>query len=85
MEVLGSSKTGVVFGRSRILGDPGAVSRIGRKGRTKAFKYGQKSPWVPTLTELFPKIQAEPAPDWAQKMLCIIVPHRRTVSSKFFS
>ena len=42
-----------------ILGDPGAVSRVGRKGETKVFKYGQKSPWVPTLTELFPKIQAD--------------------------
>ena len=42
-----------------ILGDPGAVSRVGRKGRTKVFKYGRKSPWVPTLTELFPKIQAD--------------------------
>ena len=26
-----------------------------------------------------------PAPEWAQKMLCIIVPNRRTTSSKFFS
>ena len=42
-----------------ILGDPGAVSRVGRKGGTKVFKYGRKSPWVPTLTELFPKIQAD--------------------------
>ena len=42
-----------------ILGDPGAVSRVGKKGGTKVFKYGQKSPWVPTLTELFPKIQAD--------------------------
>ena len=44
---------------SIVLGDPGAVSRVGRKGRTKVFKYGRKSPWVPTLTELFPKIQAD--------------------------
>ena len=64
---------------SIILGDPGAVSRVGRKGGTKVFKYGRKSPLVPTLTELFPKIQADAAPDWAQKMLCIIVPNRRTV------
>ena len=42
-----------------ILGDPGAVSRVGRKGATKVFKYGRKSPRVPTLTELFPKIQAD--------------------------
>ena len=41
-----------------ILGDPGAVSQVGRKGTTKVFKYGRKSPWVPTLTKLFPKIQA---------------------------
>ena len=41
-----------------ILGDPGAVSRVGRKGGTKVFKYGRKSPWLPTLIELFPKIQA---------------------------
>ena len=40
-----------------ILGDPGAVSQVGRKGATNVFKYGRKSPWVPTLTELFPKIQ----------------------------
>ena len=42
-----------------ILVDPGAVSRVGRKGATKVFKYGRKSPWVPTLTELFPKLQAD--------------------------
>ena len=42
-----------------ILGDPGEVSRVGRKGGTNVFKYGRKSPWVPTLTELFPKIQAD--------------------------
>ena len=42
-----------------ILGDPGGVSRVGRKGGTKVFRYGQKSPWVPTLTELCPKMQAD--------------------------
>ena len=42
-----------------IVGDPGAVSRVGRKGGTKVFKYRRKSPWVPTLIELFPKIQAD--------------------------
>ena len=47
------------FWNMLILGDPGAVSRVGRKGGTKVFKYGQKSPWVPTLTELFPKIQSD--------------------------
>ena len=28
-------------------GDPGAVSRVRRKGGTKVFKYWRKSPWVP--------------------------------------
>ena len=46
---------------SRILGDPGVVSRVRRKIATKVLKYGQKSPWVPTLTELFPKIQVDAA------------------------
>ena len=36
-----------------------SVSRVGRKGGTKVLMYGRKSPWVPTLTELFPKIQAD--------------------------
>ena len=31
------------------------------------------------------KFKLMPAPDWAQKMLCIIVPNRRTVSPEFFS
>ena len=44
-----------------ILGDLGAVSRVGRKGRTKVFKYGRKSPWVLTPTELFQKIEADAA------------------------
>ena len=42
-----------------ILGDPGAVSRVGRKGGMKVFKYGWKSPRVPTVIKLFPKIQAD--------------------------
>ena len=41
-----------------ILGDPGAVSRVGRKGATKVFKHRWKSPWVPTLTGPFPNGQA---------------------------
>ena len=43
---------------SSILGDPGAVSRVGRKGATKVFKHERKSPWVPTLTGPFPNGQA---------------------------
>ena len=51
-------KVSVTSRAEGILGDPGAVSRVGRKGGTKVFKYVRKSPWVPTLTERFPKIQA---------------------------
>ena len=47
------------YSSSPILGDPGAVSRVERIGATKVFKYGRKSPWVPTLTEPFPKIQTD--------------------------
>ena len=45
-----------------ILGDTGAVSRAGRKGATKVFKYKRKSPWVPTLTGPFPNGQANAGP-----------------------
>ena len=55
-----------------ILGNPGAVSRVGRKGGTKVFKYGQKCPWVPTLTELFPKIQADPS-SWLGTKKCFVL------------
>ena len=64
---------------------PRAVSRVGRKGWTNVFKYARKSPWVPTLAELFPQIQADAGSWLGTKMLCIIVPNRRTVSPEFFS
>ena len=38
--------------------NPGAVSWAGRKGATKVFKYGRKSPWVLTFTGPFPNGQA---------------------------
>ena len=66
---------------NRTLGDPRAVNRVGRKNVTKVFKYGRKSPWVPTVTELFPKFKRMLAPDWAPKMLCIILPLVLFVSS----
>ena len=52
-----------------ILGDPGAVSRVGRKGATKVFRYGRKSPWVLTLTELFLKNQADAG--CYEKLYCV--------------
>ena len=50
-----------------ILGGPGAVSRVGRKGATKVFKDGRKMPWVPILTRPFQTVKRMLAPDWAQK------------------
>ena len=41
-----------------ILRDPGGVSRAGKKGATKVFKHGRKSPWVPTLAGPFTNGQA---------------------------
>ena len=60
--VTAANQEGILLATYAILGDPGAVSRVGRKGGTKVFKYGWKSPWVPTLIELFPKIQADAGP-----------------------
>ena len=34
----------------------------GQSVGSEVCKYGQKSPWVPTLTELFPKIEADAGP-----------------------
>ena len=68
-----------------ILGDPGAVSRVGRKGGTKVFITGERAPGYRLSTDHFQKFKRMPAPDWAQKMLCIIVPNRRTHLNKFFS
>ena len=68
-----------------ILGDPGAVSRVGRKGGTKVFITGERAPGYRLSPDRFQEIKRMPAPDWAQKMLCIIVPNRRKHLNEFFS
>ena len=68
-----------------ILRDSRAVSWFERKCATKVFKHGQKSsPWVLTLTH-FQKDKRMLTPDWAQNIICIILPNRQTASSEFFS
>ena len=68
-----------------ILRDSRAVSWFERKCATKVFKHGQKSSaWVLTLTH-FQKVKRMLTPDWAQNMICIILPNRQTASSEFFS
>ena len=63
-----------------ILGDPGAASRTGRKGATKVSSTGGKAPGYRLSLDHFQTVKRMLAPDWAQKMLCIIVPNRRTAS-----
>ena len=46
---------------------------------------GERAPGYRLSPNYFKKFKRMPAPDWAQKMLCIIVPNRRTVSPQFFS
>ena len=60
-------------------------SQSGReKRRDESFHYGRKSPWVPTRTGPFPKIQADAGSWLGTKMLCILVPNRRTISMSSF-
>ena len=68
-----------------ILGDPGAVSQAGEKARRKFSSTGGKAPGLRLSPDHFQTIKRMLAPDWAQKMLCIIVPNQRTVSLEFFS
>ena len=67
-----------------ILGDPGAVSLVGRIGGTKVFITGERAPGYRLSPDHFQKFKRMPAPDWAQKMLCIIEPNRRTYLNEFF-
>ena len=54
---------------------------VGRKCSSK----GGRAPGYRLSPNYFQKFKRMPAPDWAQKMRCIIVPNRRTVSPEFFS
>ena len=57
----------------------------GEKAGRKFSSTGERAPGYRLSPGYFQKFERMPAPDWAQKMLCIIVPNRRTVSSEFFS
>ena len=59
----------------------GREKKAGRKFSSK----GGRSPGYQLSPNYFQKFKRMPAPDWAQKMLCIIVPNRRTISPDFFS
>ena len=57
----------------------------GKKAGRKSSSKGGRAPGYRLSPNYFQKFKRIPAPDWAQKMLCIIVPNRRTVSPEFFS
>ena len=58
----------------------------GEKAGRKFSGTGKRAPAGYRLSPNYvQKFKRMPAPDWAQKMLCIIVPNRRTVSPEFFS
>ena len=56
-----------------------------RKARRKFSSMGGRAPGYRLSPDHFQTVKRMLAPDWAQKMLCIIVPNRRTVSPEFFS
>ena len=57
----------------------------GEKARRKFPSTGGKAPGYRLPPDHFQTVKRMLAPDWAQKMLCIIVPNRRTASPEFFS
>ena len=81
--VKSSSSNRTCHGFRRILGDPVAVSR--GSGEKAFSNTGERAPGYRLSPNYFQKFKRMPAPDWAQKMLCIIVPNRRSVSLEFLS
>ena len=57
----------------------------GEKAGQKFSSTGKRAPGYRLSPNFFPKFKWMSAPDWAQKVLCIIVPNQRTVSPEFFS
>ena len=56
----------------------------GEKAGRKFLSTGERAPGYPLSPNYFQQFKQTLAPDWAQKMLCIIVPNRQTVSPEFF-
>ena len=52
------------------------------KRRNERFQAQIKKPQI--LLDHFQTVKWMLAPDWVQKMLCIIVPNRQTASPEFF-
>ena len=56
----------------------GQSVRSGEKTERKFSSKGRKAPGYRLSPDHFQKFKGLPAPDWAQKMLCIILPNRLT-------
>ena len=56
-----------------------------KRARRKFSSTGGKDLGYRHSPDHFQTVKPMLSPDWAQKMLCIIVPNRRTVSPEFFS
>ena len=57
----------------------------GEKALQTFSSTGGKAPGYRLSPDHFQTVKRMLAPDWAQKMLCIIVPNRRIASPEFFS
>ena len=57
----------------------------GEKAGQKFSSTGKRAPGYWPSPSYFQNFKRMPAPDWARKMLCIILPNRRTVSPELFS
>ena len=55
------------------------------EARQRFSSTGGRAPGYRLSSDHFQTVKRMLAPDWAQKMLCIIVPNRRTASPEFFS
>ena len=67
-----------------ILGDPGTVSRVGRKGGTNVFITGERAPGYRNSPDHFQKFKRMPAPDWAQKCFVLLCPIGEHISMSSF-
>ena len=56
----------------------------GEKARRNILSTGGKAPWYRLSPDHFQEVKRMLAPDWAQKMFCIIVPNRRTHLLSYF-
>ena len=68
MDLLRCVHIPVVFKLETILGDPGAVSRVGKMSVVKVYFKIETSPCALTPTEPVPEAVELPASDWPEKI-----------------